>query len=77
VPDGLIDAIVGGVYSTIYSHVSTGRVAALPELLPMLSYFMMAPFVGRDGASAELVAQHTGERVVAPCATSDTDEVFH
>ncbi|AEV86610.1 TetR family transcriptional regulator [Actinoplanes sp. SE50] len=77
VPDGLVGAIVGGVYAAIYGHVSTGRVAELPDLLPMLSYFMMAPFLGRDGAAAELACQPAGERVVAPCATSDTDEVFH
>ncbi|MFC4070512.1 TetR/AcrR family transcriptional regulator [Actinoplanes subglobosus] len=77
VPDGLVDTVVGGVYATIYGHVSTGRVAQLPDLLPMLSYFMTAPFVGRESASAELALPAEGERVVAPCATSDTDEVFH
>ncbi|MEV0902924.1 TetR/AcrR family transcriptional regulator [Actinoplanes sp. NPDC049802] len=75
-PDGLAGTVVGGVYATIYGHVADGRVERLPELLPMLNYFMMAPFLGRDGAAAELAAP-VGERVVAPCATSDTDEVFH
>ncbi|GGN32203.1 AcrR family transcriptional regulator [Actinoplanes campanulatus] len=77
VPDGLVETVVGGVYATIYGHVAGGRVADLPGLLPMLGYFMMAPFLGRDGAAAELAAPSVGERVVAPCATSDTDEVFH
>ncbi|GAA2676178.1 MULTISPECIES: TetR/AcrR family transcriptional regulator [Actinoplanes] len=77
VPDGLVDTVVGGVYSTIYGHVSTGRVAELPQLLPMLGYFMMAPFVGREAAARELVTPPAGARVVAPCATSDTDGVFH
>ncbi|GIF06665.1 TetR/AcrR family transcriptional regulator [Actinoplanes siamensis] len=77
VPDGLVDAVVGGIYSAIYGHVCAGRVAALPELLPTLGYFMMAPFVGRDAAAAELVERPAGERVVAPCATLDTGEVFH
>ncbi|GLW34612.1 hypothetical protein Areg01_75490 [Actinoplanes regularis] len=77
VPDGLVDTVVGGVYSTIYRYVSAGRVADLPELLPMLGYFMMAPFVGRDGAISELAVQPAGERVVPPCAASDTDGVFH
>ncbi|BCY13107.1 TetR/AcrR family transcriptional regulator [Actinoplanes sp. L3-i22] len=77
VPEGLVDTVVGGVYSTIYGHVSAGRVAELPQLLPMLSYFMMAPFVGRDAAATELSAQAGGARVVAPCAVSDTGEVFH
>lgn len=76
-PDGLVETLVGGVYATIYGHVSAGRVADLPELLPMLSYFTMAPFVGRDAAAAELAAPAGGERVVAPCAASDTGEVFH
>ncbi|BCJ41003.1 hypothetical protein GCM10010168_46980 [Actinoplanes ianthinogenes] len=77
VPEGLVDTVVGGVYSTIYGYVSAGRATALPELLPMLSYFMMAPFVGRDAAATELTVQAGGDRVVAPCAASDTDGVFH
>ncbi|WP_436528975.1 TetR/AcrR family transcriptional regulator [Actinoplanes sp. HUAS TT8] len=77
VPDGLVDTVVGGVYSTIYGRVSAGRVAELPGLLPMLSYFMMAPFLGREGAAAELDLRPGGERVVPPCAASDTDGVFH
>jgi AcrR family transcriptional regulator len=77
VPAGVVDAVVGGVYSAIYGHVSAGRTAQLPDLMPMLGYFMMAPFVGRGGAVDELVTPPAGERVVAPCATSDTDGVFH
>jgi AcrR family transcriptional regulator len=77
VPEGLVDTVVGGVYSTIYGRVSAGRVADLPGLAPMLGYFMMAPFVGREGAAAELVVRPGGERVVPPCAASDTDGVFH
>lgn len=77
VPEGLVDTVVGGVYATIYGRVSAGRVAELPELVPMLSYFMTAPFLGRDGAASELAVPPAGERVVAPCATSDTAEVSH
>jgi AcrR family transcriptional regulator len=77
VPDGLVDTVVGGVYAAIYGHVSTGRVAELPSLLPMLSYFMMAPFLGRDGAAHVSTTPPAGDRVVAPCAVSDTDGVFH
>jgi AcrR family transcriptional regulator len=77
VPEGLVDTVVGGVYATIYGHVSAGRVAELPQLLPMLSYFMMAPFLGRDAAAAELSVPAAGARVVPPCAASDTGEVFH
>ncbi|MEV6345314.1 TetR/AcrR family transcriptional regulator [Actinoplanes sp. NPDC051851] len=67
-PEGLIDTVVGGVYSTIYRYVSDGHVDRLPGLLPMLSYFTMAPFLGREGAATELT-EHSPR--------SDTDEVFH
>jgi len=40
----LIDTVIGGVYSAIYHHVATGRVEQLPQLLPLLGYFILAPF---------------------------------
>ncbi|MEV6305737.1 TetR/AcrR family transcriptional regulator [Actinoplanes sp. NPDC051861] len=68
-PDELVGAVVGGVYATIYRYVSDGRVAELPGLLPVLSYFMMAPFLGRDAADAELgVPVDPSAQVSAPCA---------
>lgn len=53
-PGELVDTVVGGLYATIYRYASDGRVTALPDRLPQLSYFMMAPFLGRDEALREL-----------------------
>jgi AcrR family transcriptional regulator len=53
-PDELVGSVVGGIYATIHRYVSTGRVAELPSLLPVLSYFMMVPFLGREEAGHEL-----------------------
>jgi AcrR family transcriptional regulator len=67
----LIGAIVGGIYSTIRRYVAAGRTADLPGLLPLLSYFMMVPFVGREAAEAELHAETGTARTIAPCAPLD------
>ena len=67
----LIRAIVGGIYSTIRRHVAAGRTLDLPGLLPLLSYFMMVPFIGREAAEAELRAEPGTPRAVTPCAPLD------
>ncbi|MEU4419864.1 TetR/AcrR family transcriptional regulator [Actinoplanes sp. NPDC024001] len=68
-PGELVSAVVGGVYATIYRYVDAGRVAELPALLPVLSYFMTAPFLGRDDAEAELTAPaRPSAPTGAPCA---------
>jgi AcrR family transcriptional regulator len=59
-PDELADSIVGGIYSTIYRYVAQGRAAELPDLLPLLTYFALAPFVGRAEAKRQL-AEDSGE----------------
>jgi len=62
----LIDTVIGGVYSSIYQRIATGHAARLPELLPALGYFVLAPFglaVPQRPASA--AAQHP--RVTLPC----------
>lgn len=67
----LVDAVVGGVYASIYRRIDAGRVAELPGLLPTLSYFVLAPFLGPDGAAAR--AAEPGAAVIAsspPCLTS-------
>jgi AcrR family transcriptional regulator len=58
-PDELADSIVGGIHSTIYRYVAQGRSAELPDLLPLLTYFALAPFVGREEAE-RLVADGPG-----------------
>lgn len=64
----IVGAVVGGVYATIYRYVAAGRVSELPGLLPVLSYFMMAPFLGRDAAQVELgMPRDSSAQVSAPC----------
>lgn len=65
----LADAVIRGAYSTIYRHVAWGKTAELPELLPTLTYFVFAPFLGPAGAASELAAP-APERPsgTAPCA---------
>jgi AcrR family transcriptional regulator len=69
-PAELIGSVVGGVYSTIHRYVAAGRVTELPDLLPMLTYFTMVPFLGRE--TARTVAEHpptTDEKLInPPCA---------
>jgi AcrR family transcriptional regulator len=46
VPEDVLDAMIGGVYTAIYLRIETGRTAELPELLPMVTYFAMLPLGG-------------------------------
>jgi AcrR family transcriptional regulator len=51
VPRTAVEAVVAGVYGVIFECVATGRCAELPEHLPDLTYFVLAPFVGRRTAA--------------------------
>jgi AcrR family transcriptional regulator len=53
--DEIVEAVVGGVYTTIHRHIAAGGHDQLPELLPSLTYFALAPFLG-PGAAAEVLA---------------------
>jgi AcrR family transcriptional regulator len=67
-PDDLLATIVGGIYATIYRYVALGRVAELPDLTPTLTYFALAPFIGREAAARELASADGGlERAAPPC----------
>jgi AcrR family transcriptional regulator len=57
--DELVSCVVGGIYATIYRHVSSGKVERLPELLPALTYFALVPFIGPTQAQQAL-AEPTG-----------------
>lgn len=48
----VIEAVIGGVYEVIFNHVAAGRTAELPERLPELAYFVLAPFIGPRAAAA-------------------------
>src|SRR5258708_38511198 len=56
----LAEAVIGGAYSTIYRHVAWGNTAELPELLPTLTYFVVAPLPGPAGAASQLAAPAPG-----------------
>jgi len=63
----LIDTAIGGVYAAIYQRVATGRAPELPELLPVLGYFVLTPFglAEQPPPAADPVAKRP--RVVLPC----------
>ena len=67
----VIDAAVGGAYATIRRHVADGRTDELGDLLPSLSYFLMAPFVGREAAAAELRLAPEPETMLPDCVPLD------
>ncbi|MEU5884652.1 TetR/AcrR family transcriptional regulator [Spirillospora sp. NPDC047279] len=54
VPDAVADAVIGGVYSAIYLKVDAGRAEELPELVSSLTYFVLLPLLGKEGAAREL-----------------------
>ncbi|MFG1999129.1 hypothetical protein ACGFNU_08275 [Spirillospora sp. NPDC048911] len=54
VPDAIHDAIIGGVYGTIFDYVDTGRTAELPELLPAMTCFTLLPYTDLGDAFKEL-----------------------
>ncbi|HEX6969491.1 MAG TPA: TetR/AcrR family transcriptional regulator [Micromonosporaceae bacterium] len=65
--ESVVAAVVGGIYTTIHRYVSADRIGELPALLPGLTYFMLAPFIGRE--QAEAVANSPDDRTVIkpPC----------
>jgi AcrR family transcriptional regulator len=67
--EDVVDTVVGGVYSAIYRHVAADKAHELPELLPMLTYVVLAPFVGFDEALRDRRSAHPAlPKSVAPCA---------
>lgn len=62
----LIDTVIGGVYSAIYQTVALTGAADLPRLLPVLGYFVLAPFglAAQPQPAADPVRR---PRVVLPC----------
>jgi AcrR family transcriptional regulator len=67
----VIDAVVGGAYSTIRRYVADRRTDDLATLLPSLSYFLMAPFAGREAAGTELRATEQSETKLPICIPLD------
>ncbi len=44
---------VGGAMARVYEEIVAGRTAQLPALLPELTYELLVPFLGEDGADRE------------------------
>ncbi|WP_228559396.1 TetR/AcrR family transcriptional regulator [Catenulispora pinisilvae] len=79
VPDGVprgevVNSVVSGAYGTLYRYIAGGRIAELPELLPGLVYFVVAPFAGpQSAAQAAKAASADHPRSVAPCVPTQAD----
>lgn len=75
VPMGeLVALVVGGVFTTIYRWVDTGRTRELPALLPTLGFAVLAPFLGPAAAANALARRgdDVADRITLPCtATPD------
>ena len=67
--DALVSTVVGGVYATIRGRVAQGRANELPQLLPVLTYASIAPFLGTEGAARATRPIHPddGPSTAAPC----------
>jgi AcrR family transcriptional regulator len=50
----------GGVFARVYEEVVLGRSAALPSLLPTLTFELLVPFLGEEVARAEELKAHGG-----------------
>jgi AcrR family transcriptional regulator len=50
-PSVAADAVIGGIYEVIYSHVLRGDTARLPAIAPDLLHSMLVPFVGVEDAA--------------------------
>lgn len=46
-----VEAVVAGVFGLLFNHVSTKRTTDLPDLLPEITYFVLAPFIGPRAAA--------------------------
>ena len=80
--DELVGSVVAGVYGTLHRHIAEGRIEELPELLPSLVYFVVAPFAGPKTAARAAVAAAEGlragadhQRSVAPCVPAQAGAV--
>jgi hypothetical protein len=58
----IAQAVIGGLYETLYTHTVDGHVDRLPGLLPDLVYCALVPYLGHAGALAvgEAERSHVG-----------------
>jgi len=73
----LVDAVVGGVYASIYRRIAAAGAAELPALLPTLSYFVLAPFLGPEAAAARLAEPRPPARASSPPCLAPTAPLRH
>jgi len=52
VPAVVSEAVVAGVFGLLFNYVSGKRTTELPDLLPEITYFVLAPFIGAHDARA-------------------------
>ncbi|MEV6977129.1 TetR/AcrR family transcriptional regulator [Kitasatospora sp. NPDC093806] len=71
--NAMVDAVVGGVYSTLQRCIDAGRTAQLPDLLPTLSLFCLAPFLGPAEAARRLSAVPAPDPAPASAPPTDQD----
>ncbi len=64
----LVASVVGGTYTALYRWVNAGRTRELPNLLPTLTFYVLAPFLGPVEAAAACVVRETAARITLPCA---------
>lgn len=64
--DDLVSSVVGGAYATIRRHIADGDFAGLPGLLPTLTYFVLAPFLGPAIAAAAALDEAGNTAFVSP-----------
>jgi AcrR family transcriptional regulator len=51
-PSIVVEAVVAGVFGLLFNYVSSRRTAELPDKLPEITYFVLAPFIGPNAAAA-------------------------
>jgi AcrR family transcriptional regulator len=57
-PDAVMhQALVGGIASVVHKHLVDDRTHELPDVLPQLTYFLLAPFIGEEEAAATAFGQ--------------------
>ena len=60
----LAQAVVGGLYETLYGYITDGQAARLPDLMPDLIYCALVPYLGHSGALAAINRAPIGDEEV-------------
>lgn len=50
--DLIAQAVIGGLYETVYGYIRDGHIDQLPEVMPDLLYCALVPYLGHAGALA-------------------------